>query len=1039
MTTTVDRIARLWRDAANRWLLGRLLGIALLFVLLEWLFSRHFAELAGEPGWVLLNAGLLALLGGATIWVLLRGIARKGEQVAEALRQSEERFRGLTALSADWFWETDPEFRIRWLAGGASVGSLFGGARSGGNRLWEVPGVVISTAALATLNEQLAARLPFFEIELSRMGEAGPNIVHVISGEPGLDARGAFAGYRGVGRDVTQQRAAERALAEAKQRLDLAVAGGALAIWDCDVASDTIYLSSEWAVLFGRPPVAQTTRSAALLEEVHPDDRAAAHVAFMRALKGEARVYRAEYRVRTVDGRWRWVSGAGRVTERGPDGRAVRVSGTAMDIDARRLAEEALREAEERYRVLADLAPDAILVHSGGRIEYANRAAARLLGAPSPQHLAGLLVEALVHPDDHARLRTRMRFHESGPGASEFESRRLLRLDGTEFAVEAASVSYLSGGRPVVQSVLRDHAGERRARDQLAERERRFTDVVDAAAGFVWETGAGWCYTFVSSRVHAVLGFDATDLLGRTPQSFMPIGESHAHADWFAEHLVHGRAFRDVVQGVMTRAGRVVWLSLNGVPVFDAGGRLQGYRGTATDVTARRQAEERLAFFATRDALTGLPNRAQVADQVQRAILAVARGGGAATGSRASLAVLAFDLDQFRLVNEVHGHDAGDGLLRAVAERLSHSLGRGDALGRLGGDAFLLVEVAPDAAAAATALAQRILAVLARPFPVEGRTLTVGASIGVALYPGDGRDAGTLLRHAESALVAAKSAGRSTFRFYAEALGERAADRLQLENDLRHAFARGELELNWQPVVRASSQGGMRVVGAEALVRWLHPERGRLAPDVFIGLAEESGLIRELGEWMLERMLSQVAAWQKRFGEGLWFALNVSAAELAQGSAWVARIGEALAAHGVPGRTIEFEVTERVLVSHLPDSVETLHGLGALGVRIAIDDFGTGYSGLAYLRRLPIDKLKIDRAFLRELDSHPADARIVQAIATLAHGLGLALAAEGVETAAQCERLLALGCEEWQGHYFSEPLESAAFERLLIERAAVAS
>lgn len=1039
MHGVVERLARLWRDPANRWLGLRLSVIAVLVVVVELLVAPRVDRASGDSGWVLVHAVLLALLAGATIWVLLRGVARRGEQVAEALRQSEERFRNLTALSADWFWETDADHRVSWLAGGASVGALFGGARTGGNRLWEVPGLVIDPAALEAMRARFAERAPFLEVEFARPAADGARIVHVVSGEPRTDAHGAFAGYRGVGRDVTHQRAAERALAEAKQRLDLAVEGGALAIWDCDVATDTIFLSGEWAVLFGRAAVPETTKSAGLLADVHPEDGPVTRAAFLRALKGEDASYSAEYRIRTIDGQWRWVHGTGRVTERNAAGRAVRISGTAADIDARRRAEEALREAEERYRVLADFAPDAILVHSGGRVEYANRAAARLFGAGSPQHMAGTRIESLVHPEEHARLRERMRFHESGPGVSEFERRRLLRLDGSEVQMEAASVSYLERGRPVVQSVLRDRAGERRARDLLVERDRRFADVVSAAAGFVWETDAGWAYTYVSPRVHAVLGYAPADLLGRTPRSFMPIGEARAQADWFAQRLAHGAPFRDVVQATMTRAGRAIWLSMNGVPVLDAAGRLQGYRGTATDVTARRQAEERLEFFATRDPLTGLPTRTQLADRVQRAIVGAARGGSAATGMRAPVAVLVLDLDRFRLVNEVLGHEAGDGLLRAVSERLAHSLGRGEALGRLGGDAFVLLGDGAQTGVDAAALAQRVLVVLGRPFPVEGRVLSVGASIGIAQYPADGRDAATLLRHAESAMIAAKWAGRGTFRAYADTLGTQAADRLQLENDLRGALARGELELNWQPVVRSLPQGGTRIVGAEALVRWRHPERGRLAPDLFIEMAEDSGLIRELGEWMLERMLSQIAAWRRRFGDGLWYALNVSAAELAQGGVWVKRIGESLAAHGVPGHALEFEVTERVLVSHLPASVETLRGLGALGVRIAVDDFGTGYCGLSYLRRLPIDKLKIDRSFLRELDSHPADAGIVQAIATLAHGLGLSLVAEGVETAAQCARLLELGCEEWQGHHFSEPLEPAAFERLLVEREAAAS
>jgi EAL domain-containing protein (putative c-di-GMP-specific phosphodiesterase class I) len=267
-----------------------------------------------------------------------------------------------------------------------------------------------------------------------------------------------------------------------------------------------------------------------------------------------------------------------------------------------------------------------------------------------------------------------------------------------------------------------------------------------------------------------------------------------------------------------------------------------------------------------------------------------------------------------------------------------------------------------------------------------------------------------------------------------------------MENDLRRALSRGELLLHWQPVMSGKPvRAGARMVGAEVLVRWQHPQEGMLMPDRFISVAEDCGLIRPLGQWTLERALSQIGAWRRTYlrnragdrrGE-LWFALNVSANELAEGDAYVAQVAAALAANDVPGACIELEITERVLMSHLPQNVETLRKLGALGLRVAIDDFGTGYSSLAYLRQLPIDKLKIDRSFLRELDAHPADATIVQTIAAMAKALGLRVAAEGVESAAQVARLQALGCEEWQGHHFSASLDAAGFERLLSRKIAL--
>jgi predicted signal transduction protein with EAL and GGDEF domain len=351
----------------------------------------------------------------------------------------------------------------------------------------------------------------------------------------------------------------------------------------------------------------------------------------------------------------------------------------------------------------------------------------------------------------------------------------------------------------------------------------------------------------------------------------------------------------------------------------------------------------------------------------------------------------------------------------------------------VGGDEFVLLWDGLKSEQEAALVAQRIQDTLQRPFTIEGRALSVSASIGVALYPEDGRDFGALLKSADTAMVHAKETGRGGLRLYSPELNARAVERLALDNELRGALARGELLLHWQPVLR---QGAL--VGAEALVRWNHPQRGLLGPDGFIPAAEQSGMIRAIGEWTLERALSQIGAWQRLLPGAPWFALNVSALELAQGEAYVARLRDALAAHGVPGDRLELEVTERVLMTNVAEHSETLRRIGELGVRLAIDDFGTGYSSLAYLRRLPIDKLKIDRSFLRELDSSSGDAAIVETVAAMARSLGLHVAAEGVETEAQLRRLLAIGCHEWQGHFFSPPLEAAAFERLALRQGGAA-
>ncbi|HUQ26059.1 MAG TPA: EAL domain-containing protein [Burkholderiales bacterium] len=827
----------------------------------------------------------LLLITAAVVYLVMVLLSRRHTKKILELKENEARFRGLTELSADWFWETDAEHRITWLSGGGPVALFFGGTKAYGRCFWEIPRVEVDPGALGAHLERLSGRLPFFDLEIARADERGARQIHIISGQSRLDEAGNFLGYRGVGHDVTEQRLAERRLLEAKGRLERALDGGNLAEWHFDAQSGDLQAGDGWVRFLGHDQSPITANGIDLFGRIHPEDRERASSAWVRALKGDAPEYEAEFRIAMASGAWKWLHARGRVTERDAAGRALRMSGTIADVDQRKRAEGA-----------------------------------------------------------------------------------------------------------------------------LAERERRFHDVAMTSQEYVWETDADGRFTYLSERAESLLGYARAELLGRRLADFMPPGEA-----CFTDSQEGCSGF---VHRFVTRGGAPIWQSVSAVPQKDSQGRFCGLRGTAADVTARKSAETRIEHLTTRDALTGLPNRALAAERAAQAILGAARG-------RTELALLALDLDRFRLVNEALGHQAGDALLRAVAERLQGVMR--DEWARTGGDEFVLLAPGLRSAEEAAALARRVLGVLARPFALDGHTVTAGASIGIALYPRDGRDFAELAKNAEAALQHAKERGRGTFSFYTPQLSARASERLRVEGELRGALARGELALHWQPVVR----GRGSVIGAEALVRWRHPARGLLMPEDFVPLAEECGLIGALGEWTLERALSQAGAWQRTLPGAPWFAVNVSAPELAQGDAFVDRLRTALEANGLEGSRIELEVTERVLVSHIDENLETMRRIGELGVRFSIDDFGTGYSSLAYLRRLPVDKLKIDRAFVRAIDTDPADEAIVRTIAALASTLGLAVAAEGVERKPQLDRLLALGCEHWQGHHFSPPLAPVEFEALL--------
>lgn len=440
----------------------------------EFAIDQIVVQEGDRSGFAVVNALAIAALVGVFVFFLFQGAVEDREQASVALANSEERFRSLTTLSADWFWETDSEHRISWIAGGQSMLKLFGSELAYGRRVWEIPGIDVPEDALAAHLVALQAQRPFHEFELCRPGRAGATEHHRISGEPRFDREGLFLGYRGVGRDVTEDKRAATALSSAKDRLELALHSGALAIWDTDLASGRIFLSEGWAQILGESVGEQWLQVSDIAEYVHALDKDAVLQASRSAIKGEAPSFQAEIRVRMGSGGWKWAMASGRVVERNAAGWALRMAGTIVDIDGRKRAEHSLRDAEARYRTLVDLSPDGVLLQSDGRIEYANRAAAHILGAPRQASLVGLESMSLVHPDDHEPILERVRYLRAGPGKSDFRERRMLRLDGGIVTVEGASVSYLERGRLVVQTVLRDITERVRVREGLAEREQRF-------------------------------------------------------------------------------------------------------------------------------------------------------------------------------------------------------------------------------------------------------------------------------------------------------------------------------------------------------------------------------------------------------------------------------------------------------------------------------------------------------------------------------------------------------------------------------------
>lgn len=565
---------------------------------------------------------------------------------------------------------------------------------------------------------------------------------------------------------------------------------------------------------------------------------------------------------------------------------------------------------------------------------------------------------------------------------------------------------------------------EREARQQGEWLGLLLRDFEEHSADLLWEVGRDGRFTRTSARLAAALSSTGAQLHAA---GLLEVLARHAPADQAGHHLAklaaamaEGRPFRDRAVPVQTAAGPC-WWSLTAKPLRDTAGQVIGWRGVIADVTPARRAHDKVKHLAHSDSLTGLANRLQLRKRLQAMAPVVSDARAMGRG----IALICLNVDHFKSINDTLGHAAGDAVLIEVARRLQGCLRQGDLAARLDGDEFaVLVDQVRDEPQA-RGMGQRLMHALCQPCQVNGHAVTLSVSVGVVMVPEQGVDHDELLVNASLALQAAKQSGRGRFELFTARLGEGHRRRVLIAQELRSAIAREELALAWQPQVAID---GWTVTGAEALLRWHHPQLGQVSPAEFIPIAEESGQIIAMGTWVLE----QACAGAAELPASISVSVNASPAQLLRED-FVAMVGLALARSGLPARRLKIEITESLLMDAVPVAVANLHGLRAMGVQIALDDFGTGFSSLAYLLRFPFDVLKIDRAFVLELMARD-DARVlVRSIVEMARSLGMGTIAEGVEDKAQLEVLRQAGCEAIQGYLVAKPMPLAQLHQLLAQ------
>ncbi|MBC7617943.1 MAG: EAL domain-containing protein [Candidatus Saccharibacteria bacterium] len=800
---------------------------------------------------------------------------------------SEARFRALIALTSDWYWEQDDQYRFVHVSDTMPSSFKYKAADFLGHTSWELPHAGVSQDQWGKLRVLLHARQSFHEFEMQRPALDGGWVWISLSGVPTSNAEGEFAGYCGLGRDITQ----------------------------------------------------------------------------------------------------------------------------------RKMAEQHLRESQNQYQELVQWAPLGLCVHHNGRIVYVNPAAMRMWGAATATELRGTRFQSRIHPQywqsEGARIQAIVDKGQHAP----IRHSKYLRVDDRAIDVETQGMPIVYGGTPAVLISFQDISARKQTETTLRDSEDRFRILTQLSSDWYWEQDAQHRFVMLSGAVTASTGLKTPDCIGKTHWELPSLNLTPQDWERHQQVLESRREFRDLEIHWPDTAGRMHWSSVSGAPMFSATGVFRGYRGVGRDVTAQKLAAEQIHRLAFYDALTGLPNRRLLQEQLKKTLQINNR-------HRARGALLFIDLDNFKTLNDTLGHDVGDVLLQQVAARLSTCVREADTVARLGGDEFVVVlddlsEDALDAASQAEAIGKKILTALNSPYRLAGREHRSSPSIGITLMGESVQSVDDLLKQADLAMYQAKAAGRNTLRFFDVAMQSEVDSRAAMESDLRDGLQGGEeLELHFQPMVDVHG----RIVGAEALVRWQQPERGLVMPADFIPLAETTGLILPLGKWVLSTACNQLAQWAlEPLMAHLTLAVNVSARELREPD-FVAQVAKALKRSGALAQRLRLELTETVLVHRVEDIIVKMDELRQLGVGFSLDDFGTGYSSLSYLKQLPLDLLKIDHSFVRDVLNDPNDAAIARTIVGLGKSLGLAVVAEGVETLAQRDFLADIGCFVYQGFLFADPM-----------------
>jgi len=828
-------------------------------------------------------------------------------------------------------------------------------------------------------------------------------------------------------RDVTRPRAQARALQKSEERLSLALESANMGTWDWDIPNRIIFASVRTCVLHGLAATPFHGSFKLFFQQVPIADRKAMRLAYNKLLQSPRSDYQISYCARQANGELHYLESTAKLY-RDAQGAPLRMTGTLMDITERKLREQRLAASEAKFVTLFQASPEPICVtriRDGVFLEI-NPSFTQTFGW-QPEEIVGLSdpasrfwADAKQRQTLYAQLNRQQQLDNVAAGFFT-KSGRLLNC--------VVSSRFIRIERQLcITTTFRDVTAHQQAEAALKASQEKFAKAFHSSpdAIVITERATGR-YLEVNEGFSRLTGYSAAEVIGRTAAELNIWGDA-SQRQFILEKMSHKGRIQRLEMLARSRLGKAILAEVSVEPI-DLDGEACLLM-TARDIGELKAAQAQVQHLAYHDALTNLPNRALLMDRLAQQIALLKRHDLRG-------ALLFLDLDHFKLINDSLGHPVGDLVLKQVTARLEASVRKEDTVARLGGDEFVILLFCLEGKRShvtrqARQVAEKLRLLLAEPMLIEGHRLQVTPSIGIALIPDHGETPDDLLKRADIALYRAKDAGRNAIQLFRSSMQLAASERLRLESDLRQALARGEFELYFQPQVDARSG---HIIGAEALLRWQHPTRGAQSPAVFIQVLEESGLILDVGNWVLAeacQACAQLLAENHLQAEQFSLCVNISPRQFRQND-FVDQVQSCLQSSYLPPAMLKLEITEGIVIQNIDDTIAKMRRLKRQGVSFAMDDFGTGYSSLTYLKRLPVDVLKIDQSFVRDAISGPHDTEIIRAIVAMAHSLGLEMIAEGVEQQAQLDFLQQLGCHLYQGYLFSKAVPLDEFRTLLAQ------